>query len=260
MAVALLVVCAPGLPGCREELPNRPSPTLRVVTWNIHGCTNGMDPIVNGLQRLDPDLICLQEAEVGTARTGGVDQAAQIAQQLGMQEYSAGSPLPNGGQQCMAILCKQPLREPTMLDAGTGRVYGVTAAIPWQGRSLRIVCVHLTSSYRLDPKHVLKTSQARLKEAADLAKCLQQWPGQCIVAGDFNSTPGMPAHDRVAGHLAGTPTTQPTYPSDNPLLPIDHVFCSNGLRVTHVAVGATHASDHLPVLMEIGFPDGDRQP
>jgi endonuclease/exonuclease/phosphatase family metal-dependent hydrolase len=227
-----------------------------VVTWNVHGCVAGLEPIIDELRRLEADVICLQEAEAGTSHTDGADQAASIARELGLRQFSAGSTLPDGGEQRMAIVCKQSLREPSVLEAGTGRVYGVTAIMPWQGRSLRIVCVHLTSSYRLDPKHVLKTSRARLKEATDLAKRLQSWPGQCIVAGDFNSTPGMPAHDRVAKHLGGTPTTQPTYPSESPVLAIDHVLCSSGLQVTHLTVETTHASDHLLVLAEISRAAG----
>ena len=259
-AAALFAAAAWSLPGCHRQLPE-PSPrVLRVVTWNIHGCFTGIDPIVDELRRLDADVICLQEAEADTTHTGGADQAASIARRLGMRHFSAGSPLPDGGQQCMAILCRQNLREPAVLDAATGRVYGVTTVIPWQGRSLRLVSVHLTSSYRPDPKHVLKTSRARSKEATDLAKRLQQWSGQCIVAGDFNSTPGMPAYDRVAKHLAGSPTTQPTYPTDNPLLPIDHILCSKGLQVDGLSLGATHASDHLPVLAKITLLSEDSEP
>jgi len=231
-----------------------------VVTWNIHGCLTGIDPIVDELRRLDADVICLQEAEADTTHTAGADQAASIARRLGMRHFSAGSALPAGGEQRMAILCKQMLRQPASLHGGTGRVYGVTAIIHWQERALRIVSVHFTSSYRPDPKHVLKTSRARSKEATDLAKRLQQWSGQCIVAGDFNSTPGMPVHDHIAKHLAGLPTPRPTYPSGNPVLAIDHVFCSKGLRVDRPSVGATQVSDHLAVLAKIRLLSEDSEP
>src|SRR5665213_1527222 len=61
----------------------------RILTYNVHRCV-GTD------RRLDvgrvaaviaaeaPDIVALQEVDVGRARTGGVDQAHQLAERLGM--------------------------------------------------------------------------------------------------------------------------------------------------------------------------------
>lgn len=210
-----------------------------------------MDSVIEDLRALNADIICLQEAEAGTSHAGGADQAAYIARQLGMDCHSAGSAFPNGGEQRMAILSKDRLSDRATLDAGTGRIYGVTAVVQRADRSIRVVSVHLTSSFRADLKHVLRTSSARLKEAVDLTDRVNEWPDRRIVAGDFNSVAGMPAWNHLAKHLAAVPTTQPTYPSDGPLLAIDHILCSPDLRPTDSRVINTHASDHLPVVLVV---------
>lgn len=246
--------------GCREQTAEKRETTLRVVTWNIHGCAAGMAPIVNELRQLDADVICLQEAETGTAHAGGRDQAADIAQQLGMRYFAAGSSLPQGGEQRMAILFKKGLDSTAILDAETGRIYGVTATIRWQDRSIRIVSVHLTSSYRTEFAHVMKTSVARNREATDLAGRLADWAGDFIIAGDFNSTPGLPAYNRIAERATRSTSGEPTYPSNEPSLSIDHVFHSKELELQHAQVVHSPASDHLPTLVILRLKDSLRQP
>ncbi|MDM8006973.1 MAG: endonuclease/exonuclease/phosphatase family protein [Phycisphaerae bacterium] len=237
------------------EVQTRPSsqqPRLRVVTWNIHGCTAGVDGIVDELRKIDADIICLQEAEVGTARAEGADQAALIAERLGMKQYSAGSRFAEGGgEQRMAILARGELEQTGPLDAGTGRVYGVSAVTRWNGRPLRVVSIHLTSTYRVDLRHAAETSRARFKEASDLAARLKKWTEDVVVAGDFNAIPGSPEHVALAGGLKRVPTTQPTFPSDRPRLPIDHMYLSDGLRADRRVVRDSLASDHRAVVVEL---------
>lgn len=249
------VACALSINGCHEDSNRDQHRPLRVATWNIHGCVGGIKPVIDQLRALDADLVCLQEAEAGTQHADAADQAAQIANGLGMRHFAAGSTLPSGREQRVAILYRGDLEKPEVLDAATGRIYGVTAAIRWHGKSVRVVSVHLTSSYRIHLKHVLRTSQARRREASDLAERLRTWQVDVIVAGDFNSLPGMSAHDTIYQNLAGAPATQPTYPSDRPALLIDHIYHSAGLRSLSLTVVPSRASDHLPVLAELGVAD-----
>lgn len=237
--------------------PSSQQPSLRVVTWNVHGCTAGVDVIVDELRKIDADIICLQEAEVGTARAEGADQAALIAERLGMKHYSAGSRFAEGGgEQRMAILARSELEQTGPLDAGTGRIYGVTAVLRGEHPPLRIVSVHLTSTYRMDVRHAADTTRSRLKESSDLADRLKTWPETVIVAGDLNSVPGLPEHAVLARHLKRVPATQPTYPSDSPRLPLDHVYHSSSLRVRRWEVIRSVASDHCPLLVEITRSSG----
>ena len=160
----------------------------------------------------------------------------------------------------MAILARGELEQGRPLDAGTGRIYGVTAATRWNGKLLRIVSVHLTSTYRVDLRHVAETGRARLKEASDLARRLNAWTEDVVVAGDFNAIPGSPEHLAVSDRLKRVPTTQPTFPSDRPRLPIDHIYLSDGLRADRQMVRNSPASDHRGVVVELTARGADSRP
>ena len=61
----------------------------RLLTYNVHRCV-GTDKrldvgrIVAVIGEHEPDIVCLQELDVGRRRTGRVDQAEAIAQGLAM--------------------------------------------------------------------------------------------------------------------------------------------------------------------------------
>lgn len=239
------------LPGCRQVPASPPPAPLRLTTWNVQGCAAGLDKVIDELRRTNADVICLQEAETPPAESGQPSQPATIAERLGMRQFSAGSRLPNGNEQRMAILARNDLRECEPLEAGTQRIYGVTAVLTAQGRPVRIVCVHLTSSYRLDLAHALRTLAARNKEADDLAQRLERWKEPVLIAGDFNAVPGMKEHQRLSQVAVRATTTQPTCPSDHPILSLDHVYHSAGLRTVRREVENTSSSDHLRVVADV---------
>jgi endonuclease/exonuclease/phosphatase family metal-dependent hydrolase len=61
----------------------------RILSYNVHSCL-GMDGslspqrIAEVIAPCQPDIVCLQELDVGRVRTRGVDQAHVIARELGM--------------------------------------------------------------------------------------------------------------------------------------------------------------------------------
>ncbi|MAW82006.1 MAG: hypothetical protein CMI63_17350 [Parvularcula sp.] len=75
-----------------------------------------------------------------------------------------------------------------------------------------------------------------------------------IVAGDFNSTPWsfrFRAFDRKLG-LTRVTRSLFTWPADRivpPLLPLDHIFVSRGIRAGAPHTAAANGSDHRPVVM-----------
>ncbi len=224
---------------------------FRVVTWNVHGCTGSLDEVVRELRRLEGDILCLQEAETPPAGSKQPDQPRVIAAGLGMHQYSAGSALPGGNEQRMAILSRAPLSTCRTLDAGTGRIYGVSAEVGGD-RPCRVFSIHLTSSYRVDPRHAMRTTAARLREAAHLARHVETCGRPCIVAGDFNAVPGMPEHEHLSNVLMRVTTTRPTCPSEAPMLSIDHIYCTPEMGPAHNWTVRTLISDHLPVVAD--FP------
>ena len=62
---------------------------VRLLTYNVHRCVGtdrrlDVGRVAEVIAAQSPDIVALQEVDVGRARTGGVDQAHRIAQRLGM--------------------------------------------------------------------------------------------------------------------------------------------------------------------------------
>ena len=61
----------------------------RILTYNVHRCLGtdrrlDVGRIADVIAARQPDIVALQEVDVGRARSGGVDQAHAIAERLGM--------------------------------------------------------------------------------------------------------------------------------------------------------------------------------
>ncbi len=62
---------------------------VRLVTYNVHRCVGtdrrlDVGRVAEVIAAQSPDIVALQELDVGRARTGGIDQAHRLAQRLGM--------------------------------------------------------------------------------------------------------------------------------------------------------------------------------
>ena len=89
---------------------------------------------------------------------------------------------------------------------------------------------------------------------------VEAWDGQArtVLLGDLNAEPDAPEMNilRRAGlvdPMAGIePPPRYTWPSDDPTVRIDYIWVSPDLTVANPLVLATTASDHMPVVGEIG--------
>src|SRR5665213_1788480 len=127
----------------------------RILTYNVHRCV-GTD------RRLDvgrvaaviaaeaPDIVVLQEVDVGRARTGGVDQAHKLAERLGMTSRFNAALKVVEEQSGDAILTALPER---LIKAGPLPGYGrlprleplgaLWVAIEVEGKELQVINTHL---------------------------------------------------------------------------------------------------------------------
>lgn len=97
------------------EFPREASPKSEItfMTYNIH-FGQGMDDLLN-LERIaqnilidDPDIVGLQEVEVGRITSQGIDMAFWLAKRLGMKYYYS-NPTNNKHVMGNAILSKYPI-------------------------------------------------------------------------------------------------------------------------------------------------------
>lgn len=188
LLVAILLV------GCQPEEPQ----TLRVLAYNIHHA-EGMDEVTD-LERIAwlidtvrPDIVALQEVDSVVTRTGGVDQAAELARMTGMQPYFGRFMEYQGGAYGMALLSNLPVATWTNVrlpDGDEPRTVVAAEVELVSGTTVRVIGVHF---YR--------TESERLAQAKALEAWLaDQEPMPTLLAGDFNSYRG----DSVLTHLDRT--------------------------------------------------------
>lgn len=242
----------------QEPDPGVPQDTVRILAYNIHHGA-GMDEVLD-LERVaalirdvDPDLVALQEIDSATARTGGIDQAAELGRLTGLTSIFGGFMEYQGGAYGMALLSRWPVEasENLRLPDGDEPRTSVAARVrsPTTGRSLRFVGIHF---YRAEAE--------RLAQAMRLEEHLAGDSVPTILAGDFNSTPGS----AVMVHLARGWSVVPkgddrlTYPSYAPEREIDFVLVRPAPRFEILSTRVLDepvVSDHRPVVVELVVRD-----
>jgi len=249
----LLLACA-GAPA--------PEPAaVRLVCWNIHhgrGLDERVDPerIAAELRELGADLVCLQEVDVGVARSGRIDLPRELASRLGFHAAFGKNIDYQGGDYGNAILSRWPITEQSnhhyrMLRAGEQRGL-LQVRVEIAARPLWVMSTHL--DYRSDD------AERRINVEEILQHCARLGDGPFVVAGDFNDLPGSPVHEALGAVLLDAFAAAPTgagesYPAAAPQKRIDWVLVRRDGAVQPVAarVAATAASDHRPVVVDFAI-------
>ena len=272
---------------------------LRVMSYNIkHGQTNtpctqppripGQDPFpdcnlnlqasIDVIRAQDPDIVGMEEIDRFWARSGYVDEPAEIAAGLGMEHYcyaanlnhppDSHSSIPH--QYGVLIVSRFPILEctNTLLRKATSNAEQrglLKARINVRGVPLQFYTTHL------------HTAQAdRLLQTEDIAAVIDAAPeGPKVLVGDFNArstftttVPEMiPIYERFLDAWREAPLpdadnpngfTSPARLVGNPTSRIDYVFVTSGVDVTGTRVPIDPqtrlAADHYPVVSDIALP------
>jgi endonuclease/exonuclease/phosphatase family metal-dependent hydrolase len=232
--------------------PAAPSPTLRVLSYNIHhgeGTDGKVDlpRLATVIRAADPDLVALQEVDRKTRRTGGVDQTAELARLTGLHGVFGKQIDYQGGEYGQAVLSRLPLGGATvhLLPGEPDREQRIAfeARFKIGGRDASFVSTHLHH----------QSAAFRERQAATLNVLFGMAERSVILAGDLNATPESAAIRSLAGTwtLATADPRLLTFPSSRPTKQIDYVIHrpSGLLRATTATVvDEPVASDHRPVL------------
>lgn len=233
------------------------------MTYNVHRCL-GMDGrldvprIAAVIAEDEPDIVALQELDVGRARTRGVDQAHAIAGLLGMSSRFNAALTVEDELYGDAILTHLPER---LVKAGPlpglpplpqleprGAVW---AAIETPAGEIDVVNTHLGLLAREQLAQVEALLGGDWLGGRDLSRT--------VLLGDFNASSGSQPYKRLIEKLGDAQTLAPlkptpTFPAMFPMLRIDHVFVGREIEVrrawTSTSALAKTASDHLPLLVE----------
>jgi endonuclease/exonuclease/phosphatase family metal-dependent hydrolase len=235
------------------------------MTYNVHGC-RGRDRqwspqrIADVIGPAQPDIVALQELDVGRERSGGVDQAELIAAALGMraQFHPAFCVMEESYGDAILTACPSRLVKAGPLP-GPGRLRkleprgALWAAIKVDGTELQVINTHLG----LLPGERHKQIDVLLGP---------DWLGHrdcrdpVVLLGDFNIGSRSHAYRKITRWLYDAHTFhrrrgQPTFPARFPALRLDYVFIGPGIDVKRVdtlrAPLARVASDHLPLVVDL---------
>lgn len=242
------------------------------MTYNIHGCV-GRDGrcepqrVADVIRALSPDVVGLQEVDVGQGRSGGLDQAQHLAELTSLSAHFTSARASGGGQYGNAILTHHPyeLRAEGILPVRRGEV----RAAQWLRLSLDesyidVVNTHLSLHFfeRLTQSRALFTDDPKLSLSQRPAPfpALRGGLEHLILLGDFNAGALSPLYFWLRRRLAdaqraGGRSARATWPARCPLLRLDHVWLGKQLRVERVQVPRDRltrlASDHLPVVVDL---------
>jgi len=235
----------------------------RIVTYNVHRCVGtdrrlDVGRVADVLAALEPDIVALQELDVGRRRTGGVDQAHEIARRLDMACHFHAALKVEEEHYGDAILTCFPER---LIKVGPLPGYDRIRALEPRGALWVEVTINGVPVQIINTHLGLVPREQQIQAHWLAGPAWLQDPhckGAVILLGDFNATAMSVVHRTLCKRLSPAHglalKTAPTFPSRFPLLGIDHLFVSPQIRVLDVQAPFSPltraASDHLPLLMD----------
>lgn len=239
-------------------LPAQDAGSLRVLSWNIHhgeGVDGKLDleRIAAVIRGVNPDLVALQEVEVGSSRTNRVDQPAELARMTGLNSVFQQNIEFRGGGYGNAILSRLPVHSinrlslPNLENGEQRGALSVQLRLPDRPDLLTFICTHL--DHRPNDRERRESAEAIEQHITAMPE------GLMILAGDLNAVPESPVLDifRRQWAIAGSEPL-PTIPVDRPSQQIDFVLMrpEQRWRVTETRVlDEPVASDHRPIFAEL---------
>ena len=224
---------------------------FRVVTYNIRSALMGsLEEIAQTLRPLDADVIALQEVDCGVKRSGGVDQARVLGEQLERYSHFTSARAHQEGRYGIALLTRE---RPTSLEEVELKSFGsfeprvaIDAALRAGSGAVRLLAFHADFI-----PWVARAS------ARTLARRVQTSLGTgVLVVGDLNATPRTRAAQvlRAAGlrDLVGERAEGVTYWPRPTARRVDYIWADAPLAAAAVAaqIGGSRASDHYPVQVD----------
>lgn len=223
--------------------PDQPE-ALRVMTFNIQRARDySLEQIADVIQAVQPDVVGLQEVDMGTNRSSGVLQLNVLKSLTGMEGVFGRAIDYDGGEYGIGILSRTPLagvEVHALPGAGEKRAL-LVADIETKGRSWTFAVTHLGLS-----------DEARLQQVAEV-KSLLTGRSNRIVVGDMNFVPDSEPHKAMSSVLTdawnGPASESFTSPAALPVKRIDYIFADDELLPALCSeVWPTVVSDHRAVV------------
>lgn len=237
-----------------------PPRQLRVLCYNVHWClgTDGkydVARLADVINKAKPDLVALQEVDVGVKRSGRVHDVRELSKLTGLAARFGPTQHYEGGLFGNAVMTNLPILDvaihPLPYTESTAErttyprgAIAVTMQGP-DGKPLRFVSTHFQHNVPED----------RLAEARAINKLFAADDDglRTILAGDMNAVPDAEPVTELLKKWTNAidEAATPTAPATKPRSRIDYIFFreSSQFRVVESKViPESIASDHRPVL------------
>lgn len=236
---------------------------LRVLSYNIHKCIGGVDRryeprrIVEVIQKLDADVVMLQEVDAGVKRSNGDRQAELLGNELGLRYHTwfPNVDIRGGGQYGNAILSRYPLIESTNID--------VTLRFKKRRSVLHgVLRVRHDDVDRTVHVFNMHLGLARYERKRQLEMFLNSHPfahlhhdTPVVVGGDLNDVYGGLGQLLAPSGFRGMERRPLTFPAWGPLRALDAIFVRGAVEFMKLSRCdselARRASDHRPIVAEV---------
>ena len=251
--VLLLLFALFRMPDVAAEEPG----TLRVLCYNIHyGQGNdgeyNLQRLANVIKAAKPDLVALQEVDVGVKRSGRLHEVKMLGELTNLKSYFGPTQHYEGGLFGNAVLTNLPIEsvliQPLPHSEATPEVttyprgaISVIVTLPG-GERLNFISTHFQHNVEAD----------RVEEARAINQLFAMDNMTTILAGDMNAEPGSEPI-RILDEKwknAIDAGAAPSAPSANPRSRIDYVFHRGEFlkMISSEVIAEPMASDHCPVL------------
>ncbi|MDA1232256.1 MAG: endonuclease/exonuclease/phosphatase family protein [Planctomycetota bacterium] len=231
--------------------------TLRVLSYNIHyGQGNdgeyNLERLANVITATKPDLVALQEVDVGVKRSGRIHELRDLGKLTLLAARFGPTQHYEGGLFGNAVLTNLPIQDvhiqPLPYTEATAELttyprgaIAVTVKLA-NGESLKFISTHFQHNVAAD----------RIAEAEAINDYFAVDTMTSILAGDMNAVPGSEPIVILEEKWKNAidPTAAPSAPSSNPQSRIDYVFHrGESLKlISSEVIAEPLASDHCPIL------------
>ena len=244
---------------------------LKVMSFNTHAFlgrdgdmkyAEGAAQFIDIVRQQQPDIICLQEYNVGKRY-----KTSDTLIAMGYKYYSK--------KQMYGDICFS--RYPITKSKNLGSNSRIFADVNVDGKKIRIVGLHL-GSYHLNSDDLVtmgevvkgkadnealtiagKLKRAVIKHESEwndfILPMVSSYEGSMIMVGDFNDIPTSYLHSQVRKYMVDTYTEHgsglgTTYHGDFPVYRIDYIFHTRDLQSLSYQRIKTDISDHYPIFAE----------
>ncbi|SFD05741.1 endonuclease/exonuclease/phosphatase family protein [Pragia fontium] len=239
------------------------APILKVATFNIAaGKVSDMTAIAKAIKAMNVDIVALQEVDKLTARSGKVDQLAELMKLTGMYGVFGRAIDFDGGQYGLAYLSKYPIKDQVIYPLPSGQreqriAFVAKVEVPNFAAPITVVNAHLDT--KEDPT-------MRLEQVRELNDRTIEIRGIKLLFGDMNDVPRSVTWqelDRYWNDIQPENRDGRSWPAENAEIKVDYIFTGNAQRWHLDSLTIPNAngewsgvnwplvSDHLPIVAEL---------